>query len=89
MTIYYFFTFESQKNIFPDYSLKDDFITQIGITLYKFGAKECVEVMHTLVNPETHKVDSLENIELFTYKTEKELLLGFFEFLKKIDLKIS
>lgn len=77
---------EAQKNIFPDYSLKDDYITQIGITLYKFGAKECVEVMHTLVNPETQKVDSLENIELFTYKSEKQLILGFFEFLKKIDL---
>lgn len=77
---------EAQKNIFPDYSLKDDYITQIGITLYKFGAKECIEVMHTLSNPETHTVDSLENIELFMYKTEKELILGFFDFIKKVDL---
>ena len=77
---------KAQKNIFPDYSLKDDYITQIGITLHKFGTKDCVEVMHTLTSPESKKVDPLEKIHLFTYETEKELILGFFEFTKKVDL---
>ena len=77
---------ESQKNIFPDYALKDDYITQIGITLYKFGTDKKLEVMHTLTSPDTGTVDPLENIILYTYESEKELVLGFFDFLKMVDV---
>ena len=74
-----------QKNIFPDYNLETDCITQIGATLYKFGTNIMLETMHTLISPVDKCVDDIENVTKFEYESEKDLILGFFDFLRDID----
>jgi len=76
---------EFQKNIFPDYSLKDDYITQIGISFHKFGTKLLSEYMCTLTSPTDKKVDPVEGVTIEEFETEADLIKGFVNIIRKTD----
>ena len=74
-----------QKNIFPDYSLQDDVITQIGVTFHKFGTNITSEYMCTLNSPIDNKVTPIDSITTEIFETEIELINGFVNLIRKTD----
>lgn len=79
---------QSQKNIFPDYSLITDMITQIGTTFYRFGTNEVVEHMCSLNSPTDNSVDEVENVVVELYDTEEELIKGWIKLMRNTDVDI-
>ena len=76
---------DKQKNIFPDYSLESDCITQIGITFHKFGTDLTTEYMATLKSPIDSKIEPIEGITLEEFDSEIELIKGFINIIRKTD----
>ena len=76
---------DKQKNIFPDYSLKSDCITQIGVTFHKFGTDLTTEYMCTLKSPVDSKIDSVDGIIIEEFDSEAELIIGFISLIRKTD----
>ena len=74
-----------QKNIFPDYSLPDDCITQIGVTFHKFGTNKLSEYMCTLNSPVDKTVTPVDGITIEIFNTEEELIKGFVNLIRKTD----
>ena len=66
---------------FPQPYRDEDQVIQIGVTLSRVGEDECYERYLLSLN-ETADID---NATVIWYKTEKELLLGFTELIRKID----
>ena len=76
---------EHQKNIFPDYSLEHDYITQIGVTFHKFGTNLTTEYMCTLKSPIDNKVNPVDGIIIEEFDNETELIKGFINLIRKTD----
>ena len=74
----------SSTGEFPDADVQGDEIFQIGITLKRLGEKEIYN--HTcLCYKQTSPV---EGTDIICYETERELLIGFSEFIRKHDIDI-
>jgi len=74
----------SSTGEFPDADVEGDEIFQIGITLKRLGEKEIYN--HTcLCYKQTSPV---EGAEIICYETERDLLIGFSEFIRKHDIDI-
>ena len=71
----------SDDGSFPKYDRKNDPIIQIGTTVYVFGDNECrYQYIATLNN-----CDPIEGAHVESFKTEKDLLLGWAKFMEKLD----
>ncbi len=71
----------SEDGSFPKPTNPNDPIIQIGTTVNLFGEKECkLSYIATL-----GKCDPIENAIVESFKTEKELILGWAKFMAKID----
>ncbi len=71
----------SQDGSFPKASKPLDPVIQIGTTVYEFGKKDCkLSYVATL-----GKCDPIENSIVESFKTEKELILGWAKFMAKLD----
>jgi len=73
------------KNIFPDYSLSTDIITQIGTTFHTYGTNETIEHMCTINSEVDKKVDPVQGVIIEVFDTEKELLQGWINLIRKTD----
>ena len=76
---------EHQKNIFPDYELEHDYITQIGVTFHKFGTNLTTEYMCTLKSPIDNKVNKVDGITIEEFESETDLIKGFINLIRKTD----
>ncbi|MEM0354051.1 MAG: DNA polymerase domain-containing protein [Thermoplasmata archaeon] len=65
---------------FPQAGRKDDKIIQIGLTMYRYGSMECYE-QHILT---LKKCAPIKNVCLECYETEKELIRGFAQKIRKL-----
>lgn len=72
-------------NEFPDPEKKDDIITQIGTSLYKFSTKETLKHVVTIKSPIDDACDPVEGIIIEEYNSERELIEGWAEFIRKTD----
>ncbi len=71
----------SEDGSFPKASKSLDPVIQIGTTVYEFGKKECkYSYIATL-----GKCDPIENSVVESFKTEKELILGWAKFIARLD----
>jgi len=77
--------FKAQKNIFPDPDLENDIITQIGSTLHIFGTKIKQEYCFTVNSPIDNYVEEQENIVTIVCESEKDLLIKWINWIKKLD----
>ena len=71
----------SKDGTFPKASRPEDPIIQIGTTLYIFGNDQCV---HKYVGT-LKKCDPIDGVEVESYQTEKELLIGWAKFINRLD----
>ncbi len=71
----------SNDGAFPKATNPLDPVIQIGTTVYIFGEKECkLSYIATL-----GKCDPIENAIVESFKTEKEVILGWAKFMAKLD----
>tara|TARA_E500000178_G_scaffold333751_1_gene369034 strand:+ start:2403 stop:5459 length:3057 start_codon:yes stop_codon:yes gene_type:complete len=77
--------YNAQKNIFPDPDLENDVITQIGNTLHIFGTNIKQEYCFTLNSPVDNYVEEQQNIVTIVCDSEKDLIVRWFNWIKKID----
>ena len=73
------------KNDFPDPTRPNDIITQIGTSVYKFSTKESYKHVVTIKSPIDGECDPVEGVEVETYDSEKELIIGWVKFITKTD----
>lgn len=71
----------SEDGSFPKFDRKYDPIIQIGTTVYIFGDNECKYQYIATLN----KCDPIENVEIESFDTEKDLILGWAKFIKRLD----
>lgn len=77
--------FNAQKNIFPDPDLENDIITQIGSTLHIFGTDVKQEYCFTVNSPKDNYVEEQENIVTIVCESEKDLIIKWINWIRKID----
>ena len=71
----------SKDGTFPKANRPDDYIIQIGTTVYIFGKNECAyKYIATL-----KKCDPIEGVEIESFETERELLIGWAKFIARLD----
>jgi len=71
----------SSDGSFPKFNRQSDQIIQIGVTVYVFGDNDCkLQYIATLKN-----CDSIENTMVESYQNEKDLILGWANFIVKLD----
>jgi len=73
------------QNEFPDPENQRDIITQIGTSLYKFGTKEMIKHVVTIKSPIDNDCDPVDGIIIEKYNSEKELIIGWVNFILKTD----
>ena len=73
------------KNEMPDPLRETDIITQIGTSLYKFSTKESFKHVVTIKSPIDNDCDPVDGITIEKYDSEKELLIGWVKFIKRVD----
>jgi DNA polymerase elongation subunit (family B) len=71
----------SEDGSFPNYNRKNDKVIQIGTTVYIFGENECKYQYIATLND----CDPIENVEVESYQTEKDLILGWARFMERLD----
>jgi DNA polymerase elongation subunit (family B) len=71
----------SEDGSFPKFDRKYDPIIQIGTTVYIFGDNECKYQYIATLN----KCDPIQNVEIESFDTEKDLILGWAKFIKRLD----
>jgi DNA polymerase delta subunit 1 len=76
-----------KKNIFPDWAKDKDKITQIGTTFYDYVSKQCIEYMATIQANNNKKIAS-DTIIIEEFNSEKELLLGWINTIRKMNPEI-
>lgn len=71
----------SEDGTFPKYERMNDPIIQIGTTVYFFGNNECAfKYISTL-----GKCDPIEDALVESFETEKDCIMGWVEFMRKLD----
>jgi len=71
----------SEDGSFPKFDKKNDPVIQIGTTVYTFGETDCkLQYIATL-----GECDPIEGAIVESFKTEKELILGWADFIAKLD----
>lgn len=71
----------SKDGTFPKANRPDDYIIQIGTTVYIFGKDECsYKYVATL-----KKCDPIEGVHIESFETERELLIGWARFIARLD----
>jgi DNA polymerase elongation subunit (family B) len=71
----------SDDGSFPKFDRRNDPVIQIGTTVYFFGDNECqYKYIATLNN-----CDNIDDACVECYNTEKELILGWANFIKRLD----
>lgn len=75
----------TSENEFPDPTKKEDIITQIGTSLYKFSTKEALKHVVTIKSPIDNDCDPVDGVIIETYDSEKELIIGWVKFIMKTD----
>ena len=71
----------SEDGSFPKFDRKNDKIIQIGTTVYLFGDNECKYKYIATLN----KCDPIEDAEVESFYSEKDLILGWANFIEKLD----
>ena len=71
----------SEDGSFPKFDRKNDKIIQIGTTVYIFGDNECKYKYIATLN----KCDDIEGVQVESFTTEKDLILGWTKFIEKLD----
>ena len=71
----------SEDGTFPKFDRKNDPIIQIGTTVYFFGDNECKYKYIATLN----KCDPIEDTEVESFHTEKDLILGWAKFMERLD----
>jgi DNA polymerase elongation subunit (family B) len=71
----------SEDGSFPKFDKKNDPVIQIGTTVYTFGENDCkLQYIATL-----GACDPIEGAIVEAFKTEKELILGWADFIARLD----
>lgn len=66
---------------FPQADRKGDEVIQIGTSVYEYGNNECLyKHMITL-----KKCDKIEGVEVESYNNEREVIIGWSKFIKRLD----
>ena len=74
-----------QKNIFPDFELENDKISQIGTSFWIYGTNKYIHHICTLNSYDKKGVDNVENLIIDIFESEKELIKGWINLIRKID----
>ena len=71
----------SEDGSFPNANRKNDEVIQIGTTVYMFGENDCkYQYIATL-----YDCDPIDNAEVQSFQTEKDLILGWARFFNRLD----
>jgi DNA polymerase elongation subunit (family B) len=71
----------SEDGSFPKFDRKNDPVIQIGTTIYFFGDNECKYQYISTLN----KCDNIDGVEVESFNTEKDLILGWARFIQRLD----
>ena len=71
----------SEDGTFPNFNRKNDPIIQIGTTVYIFGENECKYQYIATLN----KCDPIEGVEVESFYSERDLILGWAKFIERLD----
>lgn len=71
----------SEDGSFPKFDRKNDPVIQIGTTVYIFGDNECKYQYIATLN----KCDPIDGATVESFKTEKDLILGWARFIQRLD----
>ena len=71
----------SEDGSFPKFDRKNDPVIQIGTTVYFFGDNECKYQYIATLN----KCDHIDGVEVESFNTEKDLILGWARFIQRLD----
>ena len=71
----------SSDGSFPKATRKEDEMIQIGTTVYEYGTNKCVyQYICTLKD-----CDPIEGVDVESYDNERDLIIGWAQFIEKID----
>lgn len=71
----------SEDGSFPKFDRMNDPIIQIGTTVYIFGENECKYKYIATLN----KCDPIEGVEVESFNSEKDLIIGWAKFIERLD----
>lgn len=77
--------YHKKKNIFPNHQVKEDIITQIGTTFYRFSTGDKVKHVVTLRSPIDNECDPVDGVVIYKYSSEADLIRGWVKLLEDTD----